>query len=72
MRLCSKPTCATTGVAVLAYDYSSKRALLDDAPPGDLSPHLYVLCERCANAITPPQGWVLEDKRGAPRLFAGR
>jgi hypothetical protein len=59
-------------VAVLFYDYSEKRASLADAPTGDLSPHLYVLCERCANAIKPPQGWVLEDKRGAPRLFAGR
>ncbi|MFN2594264.1 MAG: DUF3499 family protein [Actinomycetota bacterium] len=72
MRLCSKPRCATTGVAVLSYDYSTKRALIGDAPAGDLSPHLYVLCERCANAITPPQGWSLEDQRGPRPLFASR
>lgn len=61
-----------SGVAVLSYDYATRRALLADAPGGDVSPHLYVLCERCANGITAPQGWSLEDHRGAPRLFVTR
>lgn len=69
MNLCSKPGCAGAGAAVLAYDYAAGVALLDDPPDGSLSPHLYVLCARCAEKIRPPRGWVLDDRRSAPRLF---
>jgi hypothetical protein len=72
VKACSKPGCAGPGAAVLAYDYAASTALLDDPPEGVLSPHLYVLCARCAERLRPPRGWVLEDRRTKPRLFVER
>jgi hypothetical protein len=57
---------------VLSYDYAAGTALLDDPPDGAISPHLYVLCARCAERLRPPRGWVLEDRRSKPRLFVER
>lgn len=71
MNLCSKPGCANPGAAVLGYDYSERRAVLDD-PPAEVSPHSYVLCTRCASKLTPPRGWVLDDLRAEPPLFLDR
>lgn len=72
MSPCSKPGCGNPGAAVLAYDYADRRAVLDDPPSGDVSPHLYVLCTRCSQKLTPPRGWVLDDQRAAPPLFLDR
>ena len=55
---------------MLAYDYSERRALLNDPSPGEMSPHLYALCTPCAEKLRPPKGWTLEDQRVAPPLFA--
>lgn len=71
MNSCSKPGCANPGAAVLGYDYSQRRAVLDD-PDGDVSPHAYVLCTRCAEKLTPPRGWTLDDNRAEPPLFLDR
>lgn len=54
---------------LLAYDYASRRALLRDAEPGPVSPHLYTLCHPCGDRLRPPLGWVLEDLRRSPPLF---
>jgi hypothetical protein len=54
---------------VLAYDYSSRVALLDDPSEGDTSPHLYPLCTVCAEGLRPPIGWELVDRRSEPVLF---
>lgn len=56
---------------MLGYDYADRRAVLDD-PSGDVSPHAYVLCTRCAEKLTPPRGWVLDDNRAEPPLFLDR
>lgn len=72
MSPCSKPGCANPGAAVLAYDYAERRAVLDDPPDGEVSPHLYVLCTRCAERLTPPRGWTLDDARAEPPLFLER
>jgi hypothetical protein len=69
---CSKPGCANPGAAILGYDYADRRAVLDDPPGGDVSPHAYVLCTRCAEKLTPPRGWVLDDNRAKPPLFLDR
>lgn len=66
---CSKPGCENLGAAVLGYDYASRRALLLDTGPGRPSPHLYALCSPCAERLSPPRGWVLEDCRSKPSLF---
>lgn len=72
MKSCTKPNCARPGAAVLAYDYSAKRAILDDPGDGELSPHVYVLCSSCAGKLRPPNGWSLEDLRTKPPLFLDR
>jgi Protein of unknown function (DUF3499) len=70
VNICSKPGCTRTGVALLAYDYAARLALLQDPPDsGQVSPHVYVLCGPCAERLRPPQGWVLEDARSEPPLF---
>lgn len=72
MNLCAKPGCANAGSTVLAYDYAARTAVLQDPAPGEVSPHLYVLCAPCAGKLRPPRGWELEDRREAPPLFLDR
>ena len=69
MSHCSKPGCANPGTALLGYDYASKQAYVDDPPPGEPSPHVYVLCTPCAERLNPPRGWDLIDRRAEPPLF---
>jgi hypothetical protein len=66
---CSKPRCARPGGAVLAFDYASRRAIVQDPVSGELSPHLYSICNACAERLTPPRGWTLEDRRCETVLF---
>jgi len=68
--LCSKPGCAGAGAVVLGYDYAERVAILEDPPPGDPNPHVYVLCTECAERLKPPVGWTLDDRRESPPLFA--
>ena len=70
MDLCSKPRCTRPGAVALAYDYANRRAILQDHPEGELSPHLYALCAACAERLSPPRGWTLDDERESPPLFA--
>jgi Protein of unknown function (DUF3499) len=64
VNLCSKPGCTRAGDALLAYDYTERRATLQDPrDAGQVSPHLYVLCSNCAERLRPPLGWHLEDLR---------
>lgn len=72
MNTCSKPGCGNPGAAILGYDYADRRAVLEDPSNGDVSPHAYVLCTRCAERLTPPRGWVLDDHRAEPPLFLDR
>lgn len=69
MTLCSKPSCARPGAAVLSYDYGHSIAMIDDPADGELSPHVYVLCMTCAEKMRPPRGWELKDRRSRPPLF---
>ena len=48
---------------MLAYDYRAGSARLDDLPEVPISPHLYVLCDRCATSLRAPRGWILDDRR---------
>jgi hypothetical protein len=72
MTLCSKPGCGGSGTAILAYNYAAREAMLEDPDEGQPSPHVYVLCEPCAEKIRPPQGWTLHDRRARPPLFLDR
>ena len=69
MSFCSKPGCTGVGAAVLGYDYSQRLATLEDPAVHEISPHLYVLCGECAERLTPPRGWTVEDNRIKPPLF---
>ena len=68
MNLCSKPGCGQSGAAILGYDYSERKILLDD-PRGEISPHDYAMCLRCVEKLKPPRGWAIEDRRVQPPLF---
>jgi hypothetical protein len=57
------------GTAILAYEYSERRALLADVL-GEVSPHVYVLCTGCAQKLRPPRGWVLDDQRSSTVIYA--
>ncbi|HEX2240622.1 MAG TPA: DUF3499 family protein [Actinomycetota bacterium] len=63
MSLCSKPNCARPGTAVLAFDYDSRKAMIEDRDRRQISPHLYLLCTLCAEKLRPPLGWTLDDRR---------
>jgi hypothetical protein len=69
VKSCSKPGCARPAAVLLAYDYSARLALLEDAPDGEMSPHFYAMCHPCADRLTPPRGWLLDDRRSRPPLF---
>jgi hypothetical protein len=70
MTRCSKPACAEIASVVLAYDYGQQTVVLEDATGGDISPHHYAMCLRCAEKLTPPRGWSVDDRRVAVPLFA--
>lgn len=72
MNPCSKPGCGNPGAAILGYDYADRRAVLEDPSEVEVSPHAYVLCTRCAEKLTPPRGWTLDDNRAEPPLFLDR
>ena len=57
---------------MLAYDYAQRKAILEDPAHGELSPHVYILCTKCAEKLRPPKGWELEDRRSEPPLFVDR
>ena len=55
---------------LLGYDYTSRLVLLEDSSGGDVSPHAYVMCSRYADGLRLPRGWMLEDRRTRPPLYA--
>lgn len=63
MANCSKPACGRRGEWILAYDYAEGICVLQETTPGELSPHHYLLCARCADRLKPPRGWTLLDHR---------
>ena len=70
MTHCAKPGCTHIASVVLSYDYGAQKVVLEDATGGDISPHAYAMCLRCAEKLTPPRGWVVDDQRLAVPLFA--
>jgi hypothetical protein len=73
-RLCERPGCSAP--ASVAYGFEADRYLVFLQP---FEPELAdgirsgVLCRRHADALTPPRGWWLDDRRDErPRLFVPR
>ena len=51
----------------MSYDYHHRQVWLGDlAPPIDPG-SAYAMCERHANRLTPPVGWLLNDRRSVLR-----
>lgn len=70
MTHCSKPGCGEIASVILSYEYGQQTVILEDATGGDISPHHYAMCLRCAERFKPPRGWDVEDRRVAVPLFA--
>jgi hypothetical protein len=68
-RQCARPECGEPAAATLSYQYSSSTVWLDDVAD-EPHPSTYDLCRRHAAAMTVPNGWRLDDRRGprAPLL----
>jgi hypothetical protein len=60
-RLCRRPGCAEAATASLSFQYATRTVWLDDN--GDGEPHTIDLCTMHADRVTPPKGWIGEDRR---------
>ncbi len=65
-RCCDRPVCAGLATASLTYDYTGRRAWLDDLDD-DREPHAYDLCTEHADRLTVPRGWACDDRRSPVR-----
>jgi hypothetical protein len=61
-RLCARPGCNAAAAATFTFDPEELIVWLD--APDDSGLRAGELCERHARALTPPQGWKLDDRRG--------
>ncbi|HXY93153.1 MAG TPA: DUF3499 family protein [Acidimicrobiia bacterium] len=69
---CSRVGCGEFAVASFCFDGRAALVWLDPLDPG-LGLGAGVLCARHADALTPPRGWHLQDRRTrAPRLWDDR
>ena len=61
-RQCARPGCSATATATFTFDTRELTVWLD--VPADDDARAGELCERHVKALTPPQGWCLDDRRG--------
>jgi len=62
-RHCARPGCSAPATATFTFDTRDLTVWLDT--PAEGGARAGELCERHVRALTPPQGWHLEDRRGA-------
>src|SRR6478735_6116545 len=62
-RHCARPGCSAPATATFTFDTRDLTVWLDT--PAEGTARAGELCERHVRALTPPQGWHLEDRRGA-------
>jgi hypothetical protein len=68
-RLCERPACSAPAAATYGFDPVSLIVTLDQLRP-DSRVVRGVLCQRHADALRPPRGWVVLDQRDdVPQLF---
>lgn len=71
-RTCSHAGCRWPAIATLGFDYTGRRAWLEDLKP-ERDPATYELCSVHAERFGPPRGWQSEDRRRLPEpLFDAR
>ncbi|MEX1007032.1 MAG: DUF3499 family protein [Acidimicrobiia bacterium] len=69
---CSRVGCGGYAVALFCFDGRAALVWLDPLDP-DRGTGAGVLCARHADALTPPRGWHLQDRRTpSPRLWDDR
>jgi hypothetical protein len=61
-RQCARPGCNAAATATFTFDTRELTVWLDT--PDDDGARAGELCERHVRALTPPQGWYLDDRRG--------
>ncbi len=64
IRQCSRPACGGEAAATLTYSHRGAVAWLGDLA-AEREPHAYDLCGHHADGVRVPQGWRLDDRRGA-------
>ncbi len=62
--------CGGPSAALMVYDYADRSVWLEDLTAEDRMIPGYPFCDDHANALTPPLGWTLTDRRTLSRLFA--
>jgi len=60
-RQCARSGCSAIAAATFTFDARQQTVWLD--PPREGNARAGELCERHANALVPPQGWQLDDRR---------
>jgi hypothetical protein len=69
---CSRIGCSGDAVATFCFDARATLVWVDTLDP-DRGTGAGVLCVQHADALTPPRGWHLQDRRtGRPRLWEDR
>jgi len=63
-RQCARPGCSALATATFTFDAREKTVWLD--LPREGAARAGELCERHVRGLTPPKGWVLEDRRIQP------
>jgi len=69
-RQCARFGCSAVAAATFTFDSSARTVWLDNPAPG--AARAGELCNRHARSLTPPRGWLLEDRRRGETPTAAR
>ncbi|MCU1353558.1 MAG: hypothetical protein JWM05_2767 [Acidimicrobiales bacterium] len=61
-RSCARPACSSPAAVTLSYDYANATVWLERLAP-DAHPMTHDMCDRHADRLSVPNGWVLVDQR---------
>ena len=65
MRVCAKMRCSQEPVATVSLVYTERTVVVDDLFD-ERDPNLLDLCQEHIGRMTPPVGWVVQDRRTTP------
>ncbi len=65
MRVCAKMRCSHEPVATVSLVYTERTVVVDDLFD-ERDPNLLDLCQEHIGRMTPPVGWVVQDRRTTP------
>jgi hypothetical protein len=67
MRLCGRPGCNERAAATFTFNSEHQKVWLDHL--GETNAAAGHLCQRHADALSPPRGWELHDRRDLARVI---